>query len=293
MALPVLISSLNMMSRLFLVCLLSVFASLVQSQTEALVWYKSYDSEYINSMLNRALEVSQNGKYTLKRSAEIEEGRAFANLVDETGVDIMVAGADAVKEAYLAPIYIPLDKGLLGFRVCLSAPNLLPRLSDIQSLNDLHLLKISVGSGQHWADTPILLQNEIFVVSTPVFSDLFKMASSERFDCLPRGLLELDEDLQRFQPENLIVEPSFAMVYPLGLFVFVNKLKPNLKTDIEAGLNALIESGEFAQVFYEHYADAVEKHGLYNRKIIFLENDAMSPRLIDSLNKHGVISFIK
>ncbi len=282
-----------MKSRIFLMCILSAFTTFSHCQTEAVVWYKSYDSEYINSMLSQALAASQNGKYNLIRSPEIEEGRAFANLIDETGVDIMVAGADAIKEAYLEPIYIPLDKGLLGFRVCLSAPSLLTRLSGIQSLADIHRLKISMGSGQHWADTPILLQNEIFVVSTPVFSDLFKMSGSERFDCLPRGLLELDEDLQRFQHESLMVEPSFAMVYPLGLFIFVNKLKPRLKMDIEAGLNTLIESGEFDQVFYQYYADAVEQHGLYNRKIIFLDNDAMSPRLIDALNKHGVISFIK
>lgn len=263
------------------------------AETEALVWYKSYDSEYINTMLTRALEVSKNAEYTFVRSDEIEEGRAFANLIDETGVDILVAGADSVKEAYLAPIYVPLDKGLLGFRVCLAAPNNLLRLSDIQSLSDIQQMKISMGSGQHWADTPILLQNEVFVVSTPIFSDLFKMAANERFDCLPRGLLELDEDLSRFKHERLVVERSFALVYPLGLFVFVNKLKPQLKADIEDGLAILLESGEFDDIFYQYYANAVDKHGLYNRKIIFLENDAMSDKLIDTINQFGVISFIK
>lgn len=266
--------------RLFFI---SVFAGIVFLNSsvladELVVWNRIIDNPVAHQLLTRALEVTRDryGDFTLSMSAQLEQGRAERELERNGGIDIGNFAPSPQREEHLNAVRIPVTRGLLGYRVCLIAKGSQSRFTAVKSLKDLRQ-KISIGQGASWPDTQILKASGIRVVTSASYTPLFKMLASGRFDCFSRSITEVEGELEKYADLGLELERELLIVYPLPTYFFVNAFKPELAVRIKEGLELLIKSGEFDEIFEQEYRPVFEKTGFSKRRIITLDNPLLSP----------------
>ncbi len=155
-----------------------------------LLWYRNYDSPAIHALVSLALEKTpEYGEFRILRSGELSQGRALRELTRDSNrmVDIANVATSVERETLLTSIPIPVDGGLLGFRVCVVTPESLPLFTDILSLEDLRDRGVRIEQGAHWPHTLILKDNHIPVITHSRYEILFGMLRNHRFDWFAPG----------------------------------------------------------------------------------------------------------
>lgn len=244
------------------------------------LWYRNYDSPAIYNLVRLALrKTPEYGPYTLVRSQEISQGRALHELASgrSTGlVEIANVATSVTREKVLTPIPVPVDGGLLGFRVCLIEPEKVDRFKGVESVADLRRANIRIGQGSHWPDTPILKANGIEVVTHARYEILFGMLRNDRFDCFARGISEVLYDIRREKADDLVVEPGLLLAYPMPSYLFVGKNDHETAQRLQLGLERAIEDGSFGRYLDKWFGRAIEELNLEDRAVIALENPYLS-----------------
>ena len=207
---------------------------------------------------------------------EMTQSRAIISIQNGTA-DIGWFGSGAEIEAALHPIRIPLDRGLLGYRLFIIRQDRQQEFSTLVSLKKL--ISKRAGQGLGWADIAIL-NNAGFAVTAAGFEQLFKLVSLNRIDFLPLGANEIYPllDARRDRLPDLTVEKDLCLVYPWGLFFFVRKDRNDLAEAIESGLQAALADGSFEAVFRNHawLKAAMGKARLRERILIHIDNPLLT-----------------
>ncbi|AOY90171.1 hypothetical protein BKP64_05560 [Marinobacter salinus] len=240
-----------------------------------ILWYRNYDSPAIRALVELALEETpEYGPFRLIRSEELSQGRVLRELAQRQSglVDIANVATSPDRETFLTPIPIPVDGGLLGFRVCVVLPENLGDFAGIRTLADLKQSGIRIGQGAHWPDTPILESNGIEVVTHSRYEILFGMLRNDRFECFARGVSEVLYDLEVEHDSQLVVEPDLLLAYPMPSFLFVGPEDHETAQRLQLGMERAIYDGRFAEFLKNYYGRAVEILNLRRRQIIALEN---------------------
>lgn len=243
------------------------------------LWYRNYDSPAIYALVAMALEKTpEYGDFRILRSDELSQGRALRELGrgNHRLVDIANVATTAEREHYLTPIPIPVDGGLLGFRVCVVMPESLPLFNKISSLADLRERGVRIGQGDHWPDTSILKENDIPVITHSRYEILFGMLRKHRFDCFARGVSEVANDLKLENDPKLTIEPGLVLAYPMPSYLFVAPDDQVTAHRLQLGLERAIRDGSFGVFLEQYYGAAVANLNLDRRKIIVLENPLLS-----------------
>lgn len=249
-----------------------------EKQTFSL-WYRNYDSPAIRSLVELALaKTPEYGEYELVRSQELTQGRALYELANEKSglIDIINVATSPDREKRLNAIPVPIDGGLLGFRVCVTVPEKLPLFEGVETLDDLVNRGIRIGQGSHWPDTPILQANGVTVVTHSHYEILFGMMRNNRFDCFARGVSEVFYDLDVEADPELVVEPNLLIAYPMPSYLFVGPHRDLTAYRIQLGLERAIEDGTFSNYLRKYYSRAVSSLNLEDRHIIRLQNPYLS-----------------
>ncbi|MFV8572459.1 hypothetical protein ACNQ6O_14730 [Marinobacter sp. SBS5] len=240
-----------------------------------ILWYRSYDNPAILSLIQLALEKTpEYGDFKLIRSQELSQGRVLRELANPESrlVDIANVATSPERERFLTPIPIPVDGGLLGFRVCLVLPENLTKFDDIQSLEDLHTRNLRIGQGAHWPDTPILESNGVNVVTHSRYEILFAMLRNQRFDCFARGISEVMFEMGRAETKGLVVEPTLLFAYAMPSYLFVGPDDLETAQRLQLGLERAIVDGTFASYLKRSFGDSVAELKLDSRTVITLDN---------------------
>jgi hypothetical protein len=243
------------------------------------LWYRNYDSPAIRALVDLALqETPEYGTYRLVRSEELSQGRVLRELSrGKSGlVDIANVATSPDREERLTAIPIPVDGGLLGFRVCVTPKSSLPLFEGIHTLNDLKNSGIRIGQGTHWPDTSILEANGIHVITHPRFEILFAMLRNDRFECFARGVSEVLYDLEIESDPSLVIEPHLLLAYPMPSFIFVGAENTELAQRLQLGMERAIYDGKFAAFLRAYYERPVESLHLGSRDVIVLKNPYLS-----------------
>jgi len=196
---------------------------------------------------------------------EIEAGRT---------IDVGPIPSSAEREARLLPIRIPLNKGLLGWRLGLIRKGDQGLIAGVNTLDDLK--RVRLAQGQEWPDTQILQANGIAVITAPRYEGLFKMLTGKRFDYFPRSVMEIWDE-QAINADTLEVEPRLALHYFYDAYFMVNRKNTRLARDIRDGLEKAIADGSFDKVFQQYFGERLRKASLETRTVIELRNPLLTP----------------
>lgn len=212
------------------------------------------------------------GDYLAQPSRSImQQGRAISEL--ESGAaepTILWTMTSREREATLLPIRIPLEKGLIGWRIPLVTQAKVDQFKGVSSLEALK--KFRAGQGHDWPDTEILRSNGIDVQGAPQYPVLFPMLVANRFDYFPRSISEIWAEVDVHQSEKLVADPAIVLRYPAAIYFFVNKHNSKLAADLQAGLEKALADGSFNALFHQYQDPIIQRAKLEKRVIIDLKN---------------------
>lgn len=238
-----------------------------------------YDWRVLQTVLEKTAPLY--GDCTLRPSVvTMEEARATLELSNPDGrINILVRSTTRTLERLFLPVRIPVDKGLLGYRLLLVRAGDVGRFARIRTLEELRTVRI--GQGKDWADIAILRAAGIPVVEGASYEGLFGMLAAGRFDGFSRAVDEAFREVeeQRATYPQLAVEPGVLLYYPLPRYFFVRRTPEgfHLAQRIEAGLEIMIRDGTLEQLFQRYKKKTIDQADLPRRNLIVIDNPELSP----------------
>jgi len=251
----------------------------VQASTIKTVYFPAPESDFDSRgehevrLLRLALEKA-GGHYEVKRATQrMQQGRELYEVTRLHGrIDIMATMTSREREENLLPIRIPLDKGLMGWRLVLLKKERSAIMRNINNAADLSAFR--AGQERDWPDTDILRANRLPVDGVSVYGSLFRMLAAGRFDYLPRSTKEIWNELAHHP--DLAVDPYLVIHYPAAEYFFVNRSNVALAEEIRRGLEATIADGSFDELFDEEFSRCIKQARLDQRVVIELANPLLS-----------------
>ena len=240
---------------------------------------------YYISLLEMAMQKSEPkfGPYKMTPvEIEMPQGRTIKLVESKQHLDIVWTMTSIERENQLQAIYIPLLKGLMGYRIGIIRQGEQAKFDQVNSLNAFK--KIIIGQGVDWPDTEILERNGFKVVSGSA-SNLLAMLSKERFDYFPRAIHEPWDELAR--SDDIALEQHLLLRYASPIYFFVHKQNKHLAERIEFGLRLAINDGSFDKLFQNHpiTAGVIEKAQLNKRIEFEMSNPLLSPKSAELLKE--------
>lgn len=221
----------------------------------------------------RLIELAMNKTgtpYTLRPFVfETSGSRVRQRIEDEQDINLTWALTSKDWESSLAPVRIPLDKGILGWRLFLINRRDEKAFAQVHTL--AQLAHYSAGQQRDWTDIAILRANGLQVVETAIYESMFKMLEADRFQYFPRGVGEIRAEEERNAGLGLEIEPTLALHYPVQTYFFVSRKNPRLHDLLEQGLHAAQRDGSFEKLFEQFNGEALRKAKLESRHVFELK----------------------
>lgn len=230
---------------------------------------------FAQRLLQEALRRSGRSYRVELHPVRMQQGRALLRLQAAQGIDVVCTMTSSKREAIALPIRIPLDKGLLGWRLLL-VNKLAPRVANVRALSGLQ--GSVAGQGSDWPDMAILRHNGLPVYGTSNYGSLFSLLANNRIDYFPRGVTEVWTEQEHYK-DTLSVMPGVVLRYPAALYFFVKRDNTVLAAHITDGLEKMIADGSFEKMFQEQYGDDIRKSTLHERHVIDLVNPVLPSHL--------------
>lgn len=232
-------------------------------------------------VLRAALEVTRSkyGDYRLEPGPPMSEKLQVVEMQRaHGGLNTLVLDATQTLEQALLPVKIPVDKGLLGYRVFLIQAEDQPRFADVRSLEQLRQLRF--GQQREWSDVAVYQAAGLPVVTGSSYEGLFHMLMLRRFDAFGRGVSEVGGELAHWRKQypQMAIESELLLYYPLPVyFWFARTDEGRLRAQrVEEGMLALIADGTLDRLFTEEYATTIQQLGLDSRRTLRIANPHLS-----------------
>lgn len=208
----------------------------------------------------------------------VTEPRAIEAIAAGNLMDVAMLGTSIAADAKLAAVPLPIDRGLLGYRLLLIDGARQAEFSRVRDLGQLRGLTALQGKG--WPDVDILRHAGV-TVWTGTYEKLFAMTMAGRGDFFPRGILEAYGEQARLSPANpgLEVETSLLLRYRFTSMFYVAKSNQALHDDLYRGFIRAFDDGSYDRLFRRDpdIQDALEKAKVGSRRIIEIDNPYLSP----------------
>ena len=201
--------------------------------------------------------------------------RAMREVEQRSGLDVVWTMTSKEREQALLPIRIPIDRGLLGWRLLLVRPAMTARFAEVTSLAELRALR--GGQGADWPDTTILRDAGLTVDESARYGDLFQKLAAGRIDYFPRSVQEIWGELENHRAEGFVVEPTLALHYPTAMYFFVNRQRPELAAEIRKGLEIALKDGSFEALFMQNFGASLKRARLDKRRVLEMGNPLLPP----------------
>lgn len=236
--------------------------------------------DYYVNLLRLAL-ARADGHFVVQPSTDPSVAmRAFASMAAGRGIDVIWAPTTTELERDYLPVRVPLDKGLLGWRIFLIGADDHGPFEGVHSLQQLKAL--TAGQVGEWVDTDVLRANGLPVITATRYESLFKMLAARRFRYLPRGVGEIDGEWRNYGRLGLDIEPRLALHYPMCTYFFVARHNAELAGRIEQGLRRAQKEGAVEALFQQFFGRAIRAARLDRRLVFELDNPASPPSCLRS-----------
>ena len=234
-------------------------------------------NQYLWRMLRGALEHTRAnwGDYVLEPSIAMHEKRRIYVLENNVaGINVSLFPAQRGLDDKLVPVRIPVDRGMLGYRVLLIRQSDQPIFSAVKSLADLRNIRFGLLSW--WEDVAIMKNAGLDVVPGTSYEGLFKMLDAGRFDALSRSSSEVVQEfeLRRKDLPGVAIETHLLLHYPMpAYFWFPNTDDGRRRADrVREGLVMMMKDGSFQALFDQEFGPLIKRLDLYHRLVIELSN---------------------
>ncbi|GJJ00541.1 hypothetical protein RugamoR64_10790 [Duganella rhizosphaerae] len=195
-------------------------------------------------------------------------------------INIFVRATSPELEREFLPVRLPVDRGLLGYRLLLIRGADQQRFAGVKTVADLRQLR--AGLGQGWADIPIFEKAGVPVVEGSSYDGLFAMLEADRFDFYSRSA---DEALREFQERSashpqMAVEQTLLLHYPLPRYFFLRRDAEGrlLAKRIETGMEMMIKDGTLNTLFQRYKGELIKNTAMHKRRVIYLTNPKLTPQ---------------
>ena len=230
---------------------------------------------YPIELLKLALAKSGQPYYATPSKYNLSQWRTLRHLQMNKGIDVVWTLSSPEREEELLPIRIPIDRGLIGWRLLLITQDKIPALTQLKTAAQLKTLV--AGQGHDWPDFPILRDNGFNVSPSSSYEGLFHMLMRGRIDYFPRSITEIHPELGMHPDLSLAIAPHWVLHYPAPLYFFVRKDNVQLAAAIKQGLELAIGDGSMRQLFTQHFETAIAQAQLHQRQIVYLRNPLLTP----------------
>jgi len=171
-------------------------------------------------------------------------------------------------------VRIPVDRGLIGYRVLLIRDADQRRFARIENRRDLS--RISIGQLDSWQVTKILRADGMNVVTGESYEGLFKMLMTRRFDAFSRGVGEIGDEYDSHSAEypGLAIEKTLLLHIPMAeYFWFPNDEEGRRHAErVRIGLQAMISDGSLKTLFDQEFGERLRRLDIGGRRVIELPN---------------------
>ena len=233
-------------------------------------------------VLQLALEKtsSKYGPYRMESTDSMSDERQAFELLRQSGKLTVILRGDTLEyQKEFECVWIPVDKGLLGYRVFLIRSEDQPRLTHDTTLDDLR--NFTIGQGNGWKDIEILRANRLKVMAGGNYAGLFEMLANRRFDLFSRGVEEvLDEYSQhRQQFPSIAIEKNLILYYPIARYFWFSRSDQGreLAQRVREGMTMMIEDGSFDRLFDAAHKGVFDILHLVDRRLFVLANPLATP----------------
>ncbi len=204
---------------------------------------------YFPRLLRLALEKTRSeGPFQIVEiDQQLTRPRQAAEIKNNGIINLMWDGSNRQRETDLYAVPVSLLRHLNDYRVFLIRAENQPRFSAVLTLDQLRMLK--AGAGVNWPSTEVLRANKLPVVTSIAYEYLFPMLRAKRFDYMPRGVYEADNEQRVRSADNLAVEQTIFLHYRIAFYFFVSRENAALGQRVERGLRLAIKDGSFDKLF--------------------------------------------
>ncbi|KUM03320.1 hypothetical protein KIF53_18980 [Chromobacterium subtsugae] len=225
---------------------------------------------YMQALLQLACSQMRE-RCVLLAARDMNQGRATEQMLRAGGsVDLFWGMTSRERESKLLAVKVPLDKGLIGWRVPLISADRPQLFKGVKTRQQL--MAFRAGQGQDWPDTQILQHAGLPVVTSVDYPNLFSMLRQRRYDYFPRSVIEVRQELESPNSKGLMLDPYLLLHYPTAFYFFVSPKRPELARMLEQGLERSVADGSFEQLFKSFNGDHLRGLNLAARTIIELDN---------------------
>lgn len=244
--------------------------------------------DYPNELLAAAIKHTPEfgGVEFVKSPYVMTRNRQLQELMTGEFLDVVAQPTKEDWEEKLIPVFIPIKKGIMSYRVFLINEDRQEEFSKITSLAEIKNLR--TGAGSQWSTTRAMKAEGFNVVTHPEYVRLYPMLKAERFDIFPRGIDEVwaEYEVNKKFNKKLAIEKDLVLYVPLPAYFFVNPRKEKLAERINLGLDRMIDDGSFDKIFNEYYKDYLTQANLVNRRLFKINNINVSAKTPYSVEKY-------
>lgn len=232
--------------------------------------------DYLQSVLRLAIQRCGVDYELVESALPMTQARVVRELNDAgSTLDMAWTMTSVEREAQLLPVRVPLDRGLIGWRIAMVRAADADRWRSLRSLAELR--RYTAGQGHDWPDTEILRANGLPVQGVSRFEVLYEMLRLGRIDYFPRSVFEIDDEVASELARGLVIEPHVLLRYPAASYLFVRRDRPELAADLQRGLDAAVADGSFGRLFDQRFGDVLKRHRVAKRLHLVLKNPLLPP----------------
>jgi len=231
------------------------------------VRYHSPANDYIAELFVLALEKSDTKFNCIPIENLPSQKRTLLLLGKNKALDLAWTVTNVKREEQALAVKIPLDKGLLGYRIPLIHKKNPELFNNKKHTTDIK--KLRFGLRFDWPDLDIFKQNELSTLSFSTNQQAINLLKSRRIDAIPDGVLEVGS--YEYPPE-LTYDKHVVLYYPSAVYFFVAKENQILHDALERGLNLSLKDGSWKKLFDKHFSEVIKNVNLNKRTLIRLDN---------------------